>query len=62
MRLPEKREDQDQRRDGEAYRQAVAEGLPGIGGFAAEGAREAEKFIHRRRLRWRGVAGRAASR
>ena len=43
MGLPEKREDQDQRRDCEAYRQAVAEGLPRVSRVAAERAREAEK-------------------
>ena len=46
MGLPEKREYQDQRRDGEAYRQAVPEGLPGVGGFAAEGAREGRRGDH----------------
>ena len=45
MGLPEKREDQDQSGDGEADAQAVAEGLPGVGGVAAEGARKAEKVI-----------------
>lgn len=47
MGLPEKREDEDQRGDGEAYAQAMAERLAWIARVAAKGARAAEKVIHR---------------
>ena len=46
-RHPHKREDEDQRGDGEAYAQAMAECLAWIARVAAKGARAAEKVIHR---------------
>ena len=58
MGLPEEREDEDQRGDGEADPQAMGECQTGIGRIAAKGARAAEKVIHRPPLPLRRAAGR----
>ena len=59
---PQERQEQEKRGDGEADANAVDEGLTGIGRVAADGARESEKLMHRRRPPSRGAAGRGRPR